>query len=225
MVRRSKGVIPRRDADFDGWLVNLTGYVDDKVTSGVWTHIPAEKVTALKAHTAAWHAAYVKTQGPHTPVDTEVKNDARKAAEGFVSQFIAQYLMFDPVTNEDRTAMNLPNGDKTYSPIGKPKTRALITKLKPLGGFEVEIYFQDESTPKSRAIPYGDNGCLLNYTWGPEKVMDYAALKDTCLMTRSPWTLELPPEAEGKFLSCVTRWQNERGKLGPWGEIQHVVIA
>jgi hypothetical protein len=24
------------------------------------------------------------------------------------------------------------------------------------------------------------------------------------------------PEAEGKFLSCGTRWQNKRGELGPY---------
>jgi hypothetical protein len=44
-------------------------------------------------------------------------------------------------------------------------------------------------------------------------------------MTRSPWVVTLPPEAEGKFLSCATRWQNEKAKLGPWTEILHTVIA
>jgi hypothetical protein len=44
-------------------------------------------------------------------------------------------------------------------------------------------------------------------------------------MTRNPWTLELPPEAEGKFLSCTVRWQSETGVLGARGDIQHVVIA
>ncbi|MDR3171453.1 MAG: hypothetical protein LBU17_07480 [Treponema sp.] len=76
-----------------------------------------------------------------------------------------------------------------------------------------------------KAVPYGDNGCLLNFTWGLEKVTDYAALTQSKLMTRTLWPLTLPPEAEGNFLLCSTRWQNERGELGPWGEIQPVVIA
>jgi hypothetical protein len=217
-MAHNKDTIPGPDAEFDGWLANLTGYVDAKTTGGTWTHIPAVKVTDLKQHTADWHAAFVKTLGPHTSVDTEEKNDRRRAAEGFVRPFIQQYLKFDPVTNEDRTAMNLHNKDTTHSNIGKPATRALMTGLKTLGGFRVEIRFQDEAAPDSHAIPYGMNGCLLNYTVEADKIADYAPLKDTCLMTRSPFVLDLPPEAEGKFLSCAVRWQNERGGLGPWGK-------
>jgi hypothetical protein len=225
-MAHTEDFIPARDAEFDGWLGNLTSYVSTKTASGgAWTHIPAEKVTALTERNTAWHTAYAKTLGPHTSVDTEAKNDARKAAEGFVRPFVAQYLKFDPVSNEDRTAMRLHNRDTAHSAIPIPATRALITDLKALGGFQVEIRFQNEATPNSNAIPYGDNGCLLNFTWGAEKVTDYAALTQTQLMTRSPWTITLPPEAEGKFLSCATRWQNEKAELGPWSEITHTVIA
>jgi hypothetical protein len=225
-MAHTEDVVPARDADFDGWLANLDGYVNSMTANGgPWTHIPADKVTALTGHTADWHNAYEKTTGPHTAVDTEAKNDARKAAEAFVRPFMAQYLKFDPVTNEDRTAMHLHNRDTVHTAIPVPATRAIITELKAKGGFQVEIRFQDEATPDSAAIPYGDNGCLLSFTWGPEKVADYAALTQTQLMTHNLWTLTLPPQAEGKFLSCATRWQNEKGDLGPWGEILHTVIA
>jgi hypothetical protein len=224
-MAHTQDFIPARDAEFDGWLANLTGYVDARAAAGTWTHIPADKVTALKQHNADWHTAYSKTIAPHTPVDTEAKNNARKAAEAFVRQFVAQYLKFDPVTDEDRTGMNLHNKDKTHTSIGTPTTRALITDLKPLGGFQVEIRFQDEAASNSHAIPYGYNGCLLNFTWGAEKVTDYAVLTQTRLMTHSHFALTLPPESEGKFFSGAARWQNKRGDLGPWGEIQHVVIA
>jgi hypothetical protein len=224
-MAHTKDFIPSSDAEFDGWLANLTEYVNTMVNAGTWTHIPSDKVTALNKHNDGWHAAYVKTLGPHSSVDTEAKNDAKKAADAFVRQFIQQYLKYDPVTNEDRTAMNLHNRDTKRTPIGVPKTRALITDLRPLGGFQTEIRFQDEAAPDRKAIPYGMNGCLLNFTWGPEKVTDYAHIKETRLMTRSPYTLSLPPEAEGKFLSCFARWQNETGDLGKWSEIQHIVIA
>jgi hypothetical protein len=222
-MAHTQDFIPSRDAAFDGWLANLTGYVSAKTAT--WTHIPPAKVTALTAVTTRWHNAFEKTLGPHTSVDTEAKKEARKAAEGFVRPFVVQFLKFDPVTNEDRTAMNLHNRDTTHTPIGVPATRALITEIKALGGFRVEIRFQDEAAPNSKAVPYGDNGCLLNYTVGTEKVTDYGALTQSKLMTRSPWTITFPPEAQGKFLSCGSRWQNERGELGPWGEIQSVVIA
>jgi hypothetical protein len=44
-------------------------------------------------------------------------------------------------------------------------------------------------------------------------------------MTRSPFDLTLPPEAEGKRLSMAVRWQNKKGDLGRWSEIRQVIVA
>jgi hypothetical protein len=152
--------------------------------------------------TAQYGPAYAKTLlGPHTSVDTEAKNDAKKTAEVFARQFVVKFLKFDPVTNEDRTAMNLHNRDASHSSIGIPVTRSIITDLKAVGGFRVEIRFQDEATPNSHAIPYGMNGSLLNYAVGAEKAADYAPLKGTKLMIHSPFTLQVGSEAEGEFFA------------------------
>ncbi|GHV60277.1 hypothetical protein AGMMS49587_01080 [Spirochaetia bacterium] len=29
---------------------------------------------------------------------------------------------------------------------------------------------------EQQAVPYGDNGCLLNFAWGADRVTDYSAL-------------------------------------------------
>ncbi|MDR2447764.1 MAG: hypothetical protein LBD58_10860 [Treponema sp.] len=42
--------------------------------------------------------------------------------------------------------------------------------------------------------------------------------------TNWPRTLELPPEAEGTALSGAMAWRNEKGREGPWSEIQPAVI-
>ncbi|MHC6202954.1 hypothetical protein ACYULU_07150 [Breznakiellaceae bacterium SP9] len=226
-MANTRDYIPTRDADFDGWFENLSTFVVEKTSGGspAWTHIPAEKVSALTAQYTLWHTAYQKTIAPHTPADTQAKNDAKKMAVKFVRPFVAQYLMFPPVTDEYRTAMRLHNRDTTHSTIATPTSRPLITGIKSLGGFQVEIRFQDEATPDRKAIPYGFNGCLLHYVWGAERVSEYAALVQGCLMTRSTWVLSLPPEAERTYLSCAAQWQNEKGELGPWGDIQTVVVA
>jgi hypothetical protein len=44
-------------------------------------------------------------------------------------------------------------------------------------------------------------------------------------MTHSPFIHTLPPDAQANFLSCAARWQNEKGELGPWSDIQHVVVG
>jgi hypothetical protein len=96
-------------------------------------------------------------------VDTEAKNETRTAAEAFVQPFMAQYLKFDPVTNEDRTAMRLHNRDTVHTAIPVPATRALITELKAKGGF------QDEATPDSAAIPCGRQWVSAQFYVGPGK--------------------------------------------------------
>ncbi|MDR0645119.1 MAG: hypothetical protein LBG05_09525 [Treponema sp.] len=215
------------DAVFDSGLENLVDYVSGKTSgdSPAWPLIPQNAVDALRSARADWRSAYEKTFGVHTTVDTEAKNDARKAATAVIRPFVAQYLMFPPVTNEDRTAMGLHNKDSHPTPIGEPSTRPLITDIRAVGGYQVKVWFRDETTPTSRAIPYGDNGCLLCFTWGKEQTQDITALTQTKLLTHSPFTLTFPPEAQANFLSCAARWQNEKGELGPWSDIQHVVIA
>jgi hypothetical protein len=215
------------DAEFNRRLENLTNYVVGKTsgTSPDWTNIPKSAVDALVSACTSWQTAYQRTFGAHTSVDTEAKNDARKDATAVARPFIAQYLMFPPVTNEDRTAMGIHNKDTHPTPIGEPTTRPLITDIHAIGGFQVKLWFRDEATPESRAIPYGDNGCLLFFIWGKEQANGFSALTQTKLLTHSPFTLTFPPEAQACFLSCAARRQNEKGELGPWSDIQYIVIA
>jgi hypothetical protein len=222
-----RSFIEAGDAGFDSGLENLSNYVVGKTSgaSPAWPNTPQSAVDALVSAYTQWHVAYQKTFGAHTPVDTKAKNDARKAATAVVRPFIAQYLMFPPVTDEDRAAMGIHNKYTHPTPIGEPTTRPVFTDIRAIGGFQVKLWFRDEATPESRAIPYGDNGCLLFYTWGKEQAVGFSALIQTKLLTHSPFTLTFPPEAQACFLSCAARWQNEKGELGPWGDIQHIVIA
>lgn len=86
--------IPAKDGEFDVWFKHLTQYVSDKTggTSPVWTHIPAEEVSALNHAYTAWYTAYEPSLIPHTPGITEAKNEARKTAEGVIRPFKRRYL-------------------------------------------------------------------------------------------------------------------------------------
>jgi hypothetical protein len=68
-MANTKGRIPNRDADFDGWFENLKNGVVEKTEGHApeWTNIPPEKVTALAGHYTVWHTAYQNILGLHTP--------------------------------------------------------------------------------------------------------------------------------------------------------------
>jgi hypothetical protein len=223
--------IPARDAEFDGWFANLVTYVEAHTTAptdavqSAWPDVPPTAVVALRTRLEAWHAAFDATTKPHAKPVTDLKNEARKEAEAVIRPFVNQYLRFAPVTDEDRDEMRIHNRDTTNTPVPVPTTRPTITDLKALGGFQVRVAFRDETTPDSRAVPYGDNGGLIFYAWTDKHVTDYAELTTTALMTKSPFTLTLQPEAEGKRFTCALRWQNEKGERGPWGEMETTIVV
>jgi hypothetical protein len=134
-------------------------------------------------------------------VDTEAKNDARKAVATVARPFIAQRLMFPPVANEDRAAMGVRDKDTQRAPIGDPATRVVIVDVRALGGYQAKLWISDETTLESRAIPYGCDGCLLCFAWDDKEITDESLLTRTKLLTRLPFTLTLPPGSRAEYLS------------------------
>ncbi|MDR2740215.1 MAG: hypothetical protein LBB68_10360, partial [Treponema sp.] len=121
--------IPRKDAAFDTWFSVMYQYVSQTCAGSppAWTHIPQAALSTLGELHTAWKTAYGATFGPHTKVDTEAKNDAKKAAIVAVRPFVNQFLRYPPVTDEDRTAMGIPNHKSTHSPVVVPDTSPRLT--------------------------------------------------------------------------------------------------
>jgi hypothetical protein len=223
-MAHSKDYIPNNDAKFNEWLKFLSQYVGSK-TSGsapAWTHIPKAVLDLLIDIYSAWYTAYGPTIGPHTPVQTEAKNDAKKAAKKMVRPFINQYLRFLPVTDEDRTAMGIPNHDTTRTPIGRPKTIPVFN-IVIKGIRKVTIPFHDEGTT-SRAIPYGMNGAIVSWKVSDTPVTDPKLLEHTELATKSPAVLHFEEADRGKTVSIALQWQNETGVRGDFSEIENAIV-
>jgi hypothetical protein len=220
--------IPSKDAEFNVFFKNMCGYVAQKTggTQPEWTHIPDTAVSELQDADSAWESAYLKTLGEHSRQDTREKQRIRKESEGVLRQFIRNYLYDPPVSDYDRDEMGVPNHDSVRTPHGEPKTRPIIVKLVPLGGGRVQIFFADETTPEKRARPKEANGAVMGsvLTAADTHVTDYTLLTSTELLTRSPWTTELGPEAEGKRFSCALCWQNGHIK-GVWSDIASIVVS
>jgi hypothetical protein len=219
--------IPGADAEFALWLDNLVRVVLER-TSGqppAWTHIPPAALQTLTEKQTAWHEAWALAQSDPTNANKREKTRVRKDTEQYVRRFVNQYLRYEPVTNHDRDLMGVHNPETTHSAVPKPSTVPLLVELTPRRGQQVLVHFRDETEEKSEAVPYGFDGCILNYTCGPAKVTDKSLIKDRLLMTASPFLVEtLPPEAQGMWLSCYPQWQNETGKEGPSGDVSHVVV-
>jgi hypothetical protein len=176
-----------------------------------------------------WHGAYAKTGGPHTPVDTEAKKNAREACEKVIRQFINRFLRYDPsVTNQDRTAVGVHNRDTTMTPVDRPTNQPTanldfpgihlvrLLNIRPVAG----------GTPDPRSdygvrIFYGILGALASHgriTSPPVTGDDLTA----SVFTRKKSHLFDFDGNSGKQLFICLRYENGKGGEegeGPFGPI------
>jgi hypothetical protein len=244
--------IPAKDAEFDDWLAFLVEYVGSKRggPTPAWTHIPDAAYTALSDAYNAWYTAYLKMREPHTKVDTEAKNNAKAAAKAVVRPFVNQYLRFPPVTNEDRTAMGIPNRDVTPTPIPPPEDQAEALVSFP-GIHLIELKIQPVPAPASSAnksdygvrIYYGVMG-TVEFGQSPnslgaspsaklpaaDKFRLAAApasgddLPHSVFTRRAKHRFDFPEEDRSKTVYFCLRYENSKGQSGPWGPILSAVI-
>jgi hypothetical protein len=219
-----KDYVPQNDAEFDRFFSFMNQYVAERCDgeNPPWDHIPPAARAAMTAAYTAWHTAFEKTTGPHTKVDTEAKNNAKKAAEGVLRPFVNRYLRYDPVTNEDRTAMGVPNKDTVKTPVPPPPTRPEF-RLAVKDTRRISVHFKDQGV-ESKAKPYGYDGAVIYWAVSDTPITDTAQLVHSTLATRTPYILEFAEADRGKTVYTALCWQNEKGDKGSPTEIQSTVV-
>jgi hypothetical protein len=223
-MAHGKDYIPNKDAEFDNFFKFMNQYVAEKCGGQIpdWTHIPVQACQSMADAYTAWYAAYVKTIGPHTPVDTEAKNDAKKAAKAVIRPFVNQYLRFPPVTDQDREAMGIPNRDEKPTPIPKPATRPEF-RLAVKDTRLINVHFQDQGST-SKAKPYGYEGAVIYWAVAAAPFTNPDDLPHSTLATRTPYTLEFAEADRGKTVSVALCWQNDKGGKGSPTEVQTAIV-
>ena len=223
----SRDYVPRRDADFDGWLENLTAYVVANATSSGppprWTHIPQPKVQQLVAHNDDWHTKHVKLFGPHTEVDILAKQLAREVAEPFARSFTQQYLKFDPVTDLDRANMRIAATHATRSPTGKLIEEVMARCDSSMIRQLIWHYWIKGS--EHHAKPPHAYGVECIYARLDHPPVHISELINREISTASPVELKFDEEERGGKVYCCFRWLGTKeGNEGEWSEIFSAVI-
>jgi hypothetical protein len=217
--------IPGGDAGFDVLFGRIVNYVDQKCdsTPPEWNHITQAARQELHDVRNAWTAAYEQTKVPHTPVQTAEKNRSRKSSETMLREFVNRFLRYEPVSNEDRDNMGIPNKKNSHSPISVPTTSPQIivdtgTRRRLI------IYYKDENSTR-RGKPKGVHG--IEVRWAildhpPESIKE---LINSSFDTNPPLTLEFDEQDRGKHVYMSGCWEIGReGKKGPPGAIVEAVI-
>ncbi|MDR2080155.1 MAG: hypothetical protein LBP74_10600 [Treponema sp.] len=217
--------LSKKDGDFDTWFSFMYQYVSQKCAGSppAWNHIPQAALMNLAELHTAWKTAYGAVSGPHTKVDTEAKNDAKKAAIAAIRPFVNQYLRYPPVTDEDRTAMGIHNRKTTHSPVVVPDTSPRL-QIDTGTRRRIIIYYRDETSTR-RGKPKGVHGIEVKWAILDHYPESEKELFNSSFDTSQPLTLVFDEADRGKHIYLMGLWEIEReGEKGPPGAIEEAII-
>lgn len=223
-MKRKYDYVPGAPGEFDAFFRNMSKYIALKGsgTAAVWKHIPQEAINNLNDTYANWYTAYVRTFSSDAMVDIEGRQRAYRQSAKTVRTFVRQYLRFAPVTDDDRTAMGINN----YDPVRTAHFHVaelveLTTKLKSIRTILASFKVKGSD---GRAKPSGYTGAVV--AWDvldqpPKRPEDLGRQK---LASRTPYLIEFDETERGKTVYISVAWQNKRGIMGQWSEIQSAIV-
>jgi hypothetical protein len=224
-MSRDRDPIPSSDSEFNTWFKRLVDTVVAK-TSGQnprWDHIPQSEVENLTSSYTMWTVAYEPTLKPHVPSQTLAKNEARKAAEKVVRPFIAQWLMFHQVSDEEREDVGVHNPKTGRDPVPAPST---VPELSVSAGLprQIVVAYRDKGSTH-RGKPEGIHGIEIRWALLDKPPTNIKELTNSSFDTNSPLSLDFEEEDRGKRIYLVGCWEIEReGIKGKFGDIVSAVI-
>lgn len=118
--------------------------------------------------------------------------------------------------------IRVPDREPTPSPVPETRPIGIVDTSQRL---QHTISFVDETTPKSKAKPYGVYGCEIWFKIGDTPPADPSELNFAALDTASPYMLVFSGSDVGKTTHYMLRWVNTRGQAGPWSETVSAVIT
>jgi hypothetical protein len=153
----------------------------------------------------------------------ELKNEARKVAVNSLREFVPRYLHWDPVTDVDRTAMQLPLKHKTRTRSEAPDIHVGFS-LKPHEIYEIEIRFWVQETGRGH-VPKNMRGVSLYTLISDKPITKQDDLHSHRLLTKHINIISFPPDQQGKTVYMACRWQNHGGKEGEWSPIHCIMVS
>jgi hypothetical protein len=220
--------IPAQDAALDAWSANFA----DLITAAPATYgLIAGDATAINAVVDPWHTAYLAATNPvtRTSVSIAAKDAARTAMLPVLRSYGQQVARNPAVDNGDKTALglNLPNSARP--PIPAPTTQPTISLVSATHN-QHTLAYKDQTTPTSKAKPFGAIGIELRQAIGTAPVTDPALMAPLGTITKSPTTVATDSGDVGKLASYIGRFVTRSGpggvaQTGPWSAPLTVAIV
>jgi hypothetical protein len=219
-MARNRDYIPKNDFRLLEFAKNLLAYAKTKYTA--WS--VASPIPFLQTNITEYESMLEAAQEPNRgKVDVQNKNEWKRILTASLRTYIQGFLARNPkVTDEDRTLMGLPLRDTIRTPH-ETVSEMVEFDLRLRNIREVIVNFRVQGSPHI-AKPDGYDGAVL--IWDvlgapPERP---ESLSRHTMASRTPHALPFDETERGSTVYVAAAWQNERGTIGAWSEIQNTVI-
>ena len=216
--------MPRRDNDLIDWGLQLIRIIYDPLNYERWGIMkPSDEIMELYNDFAV-KLADCKT-GNFRPVDVLAKNVAKakvvKAFRNFVQGYVARNVT---VTEEDRRLMGLPQRDTIPTTVLDPSGQAEVTITFPA---RTQLMVHIKPVEGTQVDPRSYYGCRIyygTYAAGSPQPANGKDLRESLFTRRKRELFTFQPEETGKIAYFCVRYENSKGKAGPWGALASGII-
>lgn len=215
--------IPPKDADLSAWATNFSTVIT--ASPATYGLVAGQATTFATLKTAFVSALATATNpGTRTPAAIAAKDSARSAmvANARVLARIAQGTPGITPTQLSNAGLTVRNTVPT--PIPAPTTKPVLGLERNLSQALV-LRMRDESTPTSRAKPFGAVAAQVYASVGvapPATPLD-GTFKGPA--SRIPFQVDFDSADVGKTAYIYARWVTAKGLTGPWSDVLAVTVT
>ena len=214
--------IPRRDLELLDFAKNISLYGSSKCSKWEVPN-PESMITALLDD---YETKLNKCKEPNAGiVDKKSKNVAKEKLVKALRSYIQGFVARNPnVTEEDKTAMHLPIYDReptiVLEPVGQPKANIALTRPAQL----LINIIPDEADQHDKRVNYGCRIYYGIYAAGATLPINGKDLRESMFTRKKKELFNFQPEDSGKTACFSLRYENSKGKAGPWGPMAMAII-
>jgi len=221
MTSTHRDYIPQNPMKFNAFVDNLTKYIAKNIKK--WPLITMELFQPVLDAFMGFQRVYLPLSShPINKAQREQIRQAQAECTAVIRPFVNQFLKFPPVTDAERIEMGLYNNDGIRT--AHIEVTALVEfeiKLRGIRELVVNFWVKGAS---NKAKPPNHYGAVI--AWGilDEPPKDLSDLNRQFVASRTPYAISFTEAQRGKTVYFALAWQNDRGNIGNWSEVQSAII-
>ena len=209
---------PSKETELNTYFRLVVAHI---ITHYIRLHVSESNKIAVNEALEEWNMIFPLSQNSNIRTKSIVanKNRVRDTLMSILRKIYAD-IPQSTLTLQDRNTFKL-NERKSTRTTPAPPTTHPIGYINTINRLQHTISFTDEDG--SLAKPKGVRGCQIWCKVG-EPVTDLKELTFLALSSASPYVHKFAFSDGGKSVQYWLRWENTRGKTGPWGAAVNATV-